>query len=79
MTAPALTRKNRAELWLARWLTRWYGWRPRLLEAWQPVPFALHRFGAAPPNTAAIPRTVWAYWDSGTPPLVVQQIGRAHV
>lgn len=69
--------KHRAELWLARWLWRWYALRPRNLEPAQAAPFQLHLSGPADalprePNAAAIPPILWAYWR-GTPPLLVRR------
>lgn len=73
MSAPRLSRKHRAELWLARWMQRFYAAWPRALEAHQPAPFAQHAFGPAQPCEAAIPPIVWAYWDGADPPLLVRR------
>ncbi|KAB2895369.1 MAG: mannosyltransferase [Burkholderiaceae bacterium] len=73
MSAHRLSRKHRAELWLARWMQRFYAAWPRALEAHQPAPFAQHAFGPAQPCESAIPRIVWAYWDGAEPPLLVRR------
>lgn len=71
MTAARLSFKSRSELWLARWLRRWYGLRPRWLEAAPTLAFT--PYGSGAPQARAIPPIVWAYWQGGTPPLAVQR------
>lgn len=71
MTAARLSFKSRSELWLARWLRRWYGLRPRWLEA-APTP-TFTPYGSGASQAHAIPPIVWAYWQGGTPPLAVQR------
>lgn len=73
MTAAAahLSWKSHGELVLARALKRWYGLRPRSLEAAAAPAFTLHGRGCA--QRQSIPPIVWAYWEGGTPPLVVQR------
>lgn len=75
MTLSSLLSHGRrlGELWLARWLLRWFCLRPRDLEA-PPTPvFTLHATGAAsgaPAAASAIPRILWTYWQGAPPPLV---------
>ncbi|MDD2713347.1 MAG: capsular polysaccharide synthesis protein [Simplicispira sp.] len=69
-TAP-LTFKTRAELWLARWLQRFYRLRHRPLEACLPQHFEAYAFGNAAPVVSAIPPILWAFWDGATPPLLI--------
>lgn len=73
--APAPPWKVRAELVIARCCAHWYALHRRWLEPAPPAGFAVHAIGPvpAPPAAAAIPRILWAYWDGGTPPLVVQR------
>lgn len=69
-----LTRKTRGELWLARWLRRFYTLRPRLLEKAPLQQFARYDIGgAAAANADAIPRIIWAYWNGTEPPPLVQR------
>lgn len=78
MTAPVSTTawRHRGELWLARWLRRWYGVRPLWLEDAPAPEFTLYATGAAGAARApvgAIPPIIWAYWQGGTPPLLVRR------
>ncbi|ABM40442.1 hypothetical protein Ajs_0187 [Acidovorax sp. JS42] len=75
MTAPVSTTawKHRGELWLARWLRRWYKVRPLWLEGAPAPEFTLYSTGVADvvrAPAAAIPPIIWAYWHGATPPLV---------
>ncbi len=73
---PALRWKHRGELWLARWLRRWFRLRPLWLEDAPAPAFVLHATGpagAAQAAAGAIPRIIWSYWQGGTPPLLVRR------
>jgi hypothetical protein len=65
--------KHEGELWLARWLHRFYALWPRSLEASGPPKFVSHVFGEAGLNPQPIPPIIWAYWNSADMPLVVQR------
>lgn len=68
-----LTRKTKGELWLARWLQRFYSLKPRALEPSPTQHFKHYDIGQPSGNTYAIPRIVWAYWNGDTLPLLVQR------
>ncbi len=77
MNTPPLSFKTRGELWLARWMQRFYALRPRVLEPGPPQRFYLFGNTAADkvqgPAARSIPRVIWAYWNGGTPPLLIQR------
>ncbi|RYF64067.1 MAG: mannosyltransferase, partial [Comamonadaceae bacterium] len=74
MKNPGLRRlRHHGELWLARWLHRFYSLRPRALEVAPEPAFTTYVFGDAEHNAGAIPPIVWSYWTGDTPPLVVQR------
>ena len=69
--------KTRGELWLARWLKRYYVLRRKKLEPGPPQLFHLFGKGAATRaqglTARAIPRVIWAYWNGAAPPLLIQR------
>jgi len=65
--------KHAGELWLARWVRRFYAVRSRPLESSSPPKFVSHVFGAAGFNPQPIPPILWAYWNNADMPLVVQR------
>lgn len=77
MNTKALGFKTRGELWLARWLKRFYVLRRKQLEPAPPQLFHLFGKGVATPaqglTARAIPRVIWAYWNGDAPPLLIQR------
>lgn len=76
MTTEPLGFKTRGELWLAQWMQRFYRLRPRALESSPAQQF--HLFGQAVAKeqglaARSIPRTIWAYWNGATVPLLIQR------
>lgn len=70
----SLTPKTRGELWLARWLTRFYTLKSRKLERSPIQQFARYDIGgAAAAHTGSIPRIIWAYWNATELPPLVQR------
>ncbi|MBX3633210.1 MAG: mannosyltransferase [Simplicispira sp.] len=74
MTGQALPWRDRAELWLAAWVKRYYRWFGRPAEDAPSAPAQSYRFGPpAPPGPGVrpIPPIVWAYWTGGAPPPLI--------
>jgi len=78
MNPAALPWRDEAELWLARWLMRYYRWFGRAAENAPVAPAQGYRFGKDAPRcapgeqaAAAIPPIVWAYWSGGAPPPLI--------
>lgn len=65
--------RHHGELWLARWLRRFYSLRRRPLEVAPEPVFTSHVFGAAESRSQAIPPIIWSYWTGDAPPLVVRR------
>ena len=78
MKPTALPWRDAAELWLARWLMRYYRWFGQEVENAPKQPAHPYFFGLKAPQTlrveqvaAAIPPIVWAYWSGGAPPPLI--------
>lgn len=70
----SLTPKTRGELWLARWITRFYKLKPRKLEESPIQQFTRYDIGGSTAaNTGSIPRIIWAYWNAAQLPALVQR------
>lgn len=66
--------KTLGELWLARWLRRFYTLVPRHLEDAPVQQFIRYDIGGpARAHADTIPRTIWAYWNGSQPPWLVQR------
>ena len=80
MTHAALPWRDRAELWLAGGLKRYFQWFARTAEPGVDTAAQEYLFGSRRPderdgahNARAIPPIVWAYWSgAAAPPLIAR-------